>query len=71
MTSFAFIFGCIPLAIASGAGGIARRVMGTDVIGGMLAATCLAVFFIPMMFYVVEKIAHPGADKNNAPERSA
>ncbi len=67
MTSFAFIFGCIPLAIASGAGGIARRVMGTDVIGGMLAATGIAVFLIPMMFYVVEKIAHRGAGKSDAP----
>jgi HAE1 family hydrophobic/amphiphilic exporter-1 len=71
MTSFAFIFGCIPLAIASGAGGIARRVMGTDVIGGMLAATCIAVFFIPMMFYLVEKIAHRGVDKSDMHERSA
>jgi HAE1 family hydrophobic/amphiphilic exporter-1 len=66
MTSFAFIFGCIPLAIAAGAGGIARRVMGTDVIGGMLAATGIAVFFIPMMFVVVEKIAQRGAKKGRS-----
>jgi HAE1 family hydrophobic/amphiphilic exporter-1 len=69
MTSFAFVFGCIPLAIASGAGGIARRVIGTDVIGGMLAATCIGIFFIPMMFYVVEKIAERGAGKGRTPKR--
>jgi HAE1 family hydrophobic/amphiphilic exporter-1 len=66
MTSFAFIFGCIPLWIASGAGGVSRRILGTVVIGGMLAATCIAIFLIPVTFYVVEKIslrfkAHPAA----------
>jgi HAE1 family hydrophobic/amphiphilic exporter-1 len=57
MTSFAFILGCLPLAIASGSGARARMVMGTGVIGGMLAATCIAIFIIPMMFYVIEKLA--------------
>jgi HAE1 family hydrophobic/amphiphilic exporter-1 len=56
MTSFAFILGCAPLAFASGAGAIARQVMGSAVIGGMLAATGIAIFLIPMMFYVIEKI---------------
>jgi len=56
MTSFAFILGCVPLAIASGAGALARQVMGTGVIGGMLAATGIAIFLIPMMFYVIEKL---------------
>ena len=55
MTSLAFIFGCIPLWLASGAGAVARRVMGTAVIGGMLAASALAIFFIPVAFYAVEK----------------
>jgi len=55
MTSFAFIFGCIPLWIATGAGGVSRRILGTVVIGGMLAATCIAIFLIPVTFYVVEK----------------
>jgi len=64
MTSFAFIFGCIPLWIATGAGGVSRRILGTVVIGGMLAATCIAIFLIPVTFYVVEKTslrfkAHP------------
>ena len=56
MTSFAFILGCLPLAMASGAGSIARQVMGTGVIGGMLAATGIAIFLIPMMFYVIETL---------------
>jgi len=60
MTSFAFILGCVPLAIASGAGAISRQVMGSTVIGGMLAATGLAIFLIPVTFYVVEKMSHKG-----------
>ena len=56
MTSFAFILGCVPLAIASGAGALSRQVMGSAVIGGMLAATCIAIFIIPVTFYVVEKM---------------
>ncbi len=56
MTSFAFILGCLPLAIASGSGAKARMVMGTGVIGGMLAATCIAIFLIPMMYYVIAKL---------------
>ena len=58
MTSFAFILGCVPLAVASGSGAIARRVMGTAVIGGMGAASVIAIFLIPVTFYVVEKFAH-------------
>lgn len=58
MTSFAFILGCVPLAVASGSGAIARRVMGTAVIGGMGAASFIAIFLIPVTFYVVEKFAH-------------
>jgi HAE1 family hydrophobic/amphiphilic exporter-1 len=58
MTSFAFILGCVPLALASGSGAIARKVMGTAVIGGMAAATVIAIFLIPVTFYVVEKYSH-------------
>ncbi len=57
MTSFAFILGCVPLALATGSGAVARRTMGTGVIGGMLAASLLAIFLIPATFYVVERIA--------------
>jgi HAE1 family hydrophobic/amphiphilic exporter-1 len=56
MTSFAFILGCVPLAIASGAGGLSRQIMGSAVIGGMLAATVIGVFLIPVFYYVVERI---------------
>jgi HAE1 family hydrophobic/amphiphilic exporter-1 len=56
MTSFAFILGCVPLARASGAGALSRQVMGFTVIGGMLAASFIAIFLIPVTFYVVEKL---------------
>jgi hydrophobic/amphiphilic exporter-1 (mainly G- bacteria), HAE1 family len=55
MTSFAFILGCVPLWTATGAGSIARQVLGTAVIGGMMAASFLAIFFIPVSFDVVER----------------
>jgi len=58
MTSFAFILGCVPLAVARGAGALSRQVMGTAVIGGMLAATAIAIFLIPVTFYVVERVSH-------------
>jgi HAE1 family hydrophobic/amphiphilic exporter-1 len=57
MTSFAFILGATPLWFASGAGAVSRRILGTVVIGGMLAATCIAVCLIPVTFYVMEKLA--------------
>ena len=55
MTSFAFIFGSAPLWIASGAGAASRRILGTVVIVGMLAATAIAIFIIPVTFYLVER----------------
>jgi hydrophobic/amphiphilic exporter-1 (mainly G- bacteria), HAE1 family len=64
MTSFAFLLGCVPLAKASGAGALSRQVMGFTVIGGMGAASFLAIFLIPVTFYVVEKLGgakHPSA----------
>ncbi len=57
MTSFAFILGCVPLAKASGAGALSRQVMGFAVIGGMSAASFIAIFLIPVCFYVVEKLS--------------
>jgi HAE1 family hydrophobic/amphiphilic exporter-1 len=57
MTSFAFIFGCVPLWIAEGSGAASRRILGTVVISGMLTATLLAIFLIPMLFVEVEKLA--------------
>jgi HAE1 family hydrophobic/amphiphilic exporter-1 len=56
MTSFAFVLGCVPLWVASGSGGVSRQTMGTTVIGGMLSATLLGIFVIPVAFYVVERL---------------
>jgi len=58
MTSFAFILGCVPLFIATGAGSVGRQIMGTTVIGGMLAATGLAIFIIPALYVLVERVAN-------------
>jgi hydrophobic/amphiphilic exporter-1 (mainly G- bacteria), HAE1 family len=55
MTSFAFILGCVPLWVAGGAGSVARQIMGTTVIGGMLAASAIGIFFVPAIFFMVEK----------------
>jgi len=55
MTSFAFILGCVPLWTATGAGAVARQIMGTTVIGGMIAASAIGIFFVPAIFYLVEK----------------
>jgi hydrophobic/amphiphilic exporter-1 (mainly G- bacteria), HAE1 family len=55
MTSFAFILGCVPLWTASGAGSVARQVLGTAVIGGMAASSAIAIFFIPAIFHLVEE----------------
>ncbi len=61
MTALAFILGCVPLWTASGAGSVARQIMGTAVIGGMIAETFIGRFFVPAIFYVVEKFS--GADR--------
>jgi HAE1 family hydrophobic/amphiphilic exporter-1 len=56
MTAFAFILGAVPLAIAAGAGAKSRQVLGTAVIGGMTAASLIAIFLVPASFYVVERV---------------
>ncbi len=75
MTSFAFIFGCLPLWFASGSGAVARRVLGSTVIGGMIAASGIAIFLIPVTFYVIERLfaGRRTADKpeNTQPERKS
>jgi len=60
MTSFAFVFGCLPLWFATGSGGMSRETLGTVVIGGMLGSTLLGIFIIPVNFYVVERLSHRG-----------
>jgi hydrophobic/amphiphilic exporter-1 (mainly G- bacteria), HAE1 family len=64
MTSFAFLLGCVPLWTASGAGAVARQIMGTTVIGGMAAETFVGRFFVPAIFCVVEKLS--GAKRTGA-----
>ncbi len=56
MTSFAFILGVVPLFVATGASAASRRSLGTAVFGGMLAATLIAIFFVPVQYYVIENI---------------
>jgi HAE1 family hydrophobic/amphiphilic exporter-1 len=79
MTSFAFILGCVPLAVAEGSGAVGRRILGTVVVAGMLAATALAIFLIPVLFVLFETIAlklgmapesevHPGGELLAPPE---
>jgi len=58
MTAFAFILGCVPLWIATGSGAVSRRILGTAVIGGMLTASVIAIFLIPVAFYIVESLSH-------------
>jgi multidrug efflux pump len=60
MTSFAFIFGVMPLAISTGAGANSRIAIGTAVIGGMLTATALAIFYIPFFFVLVRRSVRDG-----------
>jgi multidrug efflux pump len=67
MTSIAFIVGVLPLAISTGAGAQSRHAIGTGVIGGMLAATVLAVFLVPVFFVVVRRI-FPPKDEHHAQE---
>jgi HAE1 family hydrophobic/amphiphilic exporter-1 len=71
MTAFAFILGCVPLWTATGSGAVSRRVLGTAVIGGMLAATLISIFLIPVMFDIVEglstRFSKKKAVENEAP----
>ena len=65
MTAFAFILGVVPLVTATGAGAVSRRIMGTAVMSGMLAASLIAIFVVPLSFYVVERLA--GGGEGHAP----
>jgi hydrophobic/amphiphilic exporter-1 (mainly G- bacteria), HAE1 family len=66
MTSFAFILGCVPLWTASGAGSVARQIMGTAVIGGMLAASSVDILLVPALFHLVEKWSGGGKERGPA-----
>jgi multidrug efflux pump len=63
MTSFAFVLGCVPLAIASGPGANSLRAIGTGVIGGMLFSTLVAIFFVPLFFWILESASEKFAGK--------
>ncbi len=73
MTSFAFILGSVPLWTASGAGAVSRQIMGTTVIGGMLAASVIGIVFVPACFYLVENLSGGVARENPAlpPQQSS
>jgi hydrophobic/amphiphilic exporter-1 (mainly G- bacteria), HAE1 family len=66
MTSFAFILGNVPLWVATGAGSVAREIIGTTVIGGMLAASVIGIFLVPAIFYLVEKWSGAGKERGLA-----
>jgi HAE1 family hydrophobic/amphiphilic exporter-1 len=67
MTSFAFILGSLPLWIASGAGAVGRQIMGTTVIGGMLAASVIGIVLVPALFYLVESRSGAVAQHSSIP----
>ncbi len=68
MTSLAFIFGCVPLWIALGAGMNARHSLGTGIIGGMIGASTLALVFVPLFFFLFDKLASRGKEQQPPPE---
>jgi multidrug efflux pump len=71
MTSFAFIIGVIPLMLASGAGAASRHSLGSTVFGGMLAATCIGVFFIPTLYEVMQHLIERGAKRKTGNAEAA
>ena len=68
MTSFAFMLGCVPLATATGAGALSRQIMGFVIIGGMIFASFIAIFLIPVLYYMVERIKGKKKPSHDAPE---
>ena len=68
MTSLAFAFGCLPLALALGAGANARHSIGTGIIGGMIGETTLAMLYVPLLFYLFDRFAE-GKDEGGRPRR--
>jgi len=71
MTSMAFILGCVPMAIASGPGANSLHAIGTGVIGGMLASTLIASFFVPMFFVIIESFSERREAKHKTADGSA
>ena len=71
MTSLAFAVGCLPLAIATGAGANARHSIGTGIIGGMIGETTLAMLYVPLFFYLFDQLAERGDKKRKRTARAA
>ena len=72
MTSLAFAIGCLPLALAVGAGANARHSIGTGIIGGMLGETTLAMLYVPLLFYLFDRMKEGRGDERKAqPEPGA
>jgi HAE1 family hydrophobic/amphiphilic exporter-1 len=71
MTSFAFIFGLFPLMIATGAGALSRRAVGTPVFGGMIAAAVLGIFVIPLLYVVFQRLRERFARPAPLPQAAA
>src|SRR4029079_1047385 len=71
MTSFAFIFGLLPLVIATCAGALRRRAVGTPVFGGMLAAAFIGIFVIPMLYVTFQRLRERGAPPESRREGRA
>ena len=69
MTSFAFILGVVPLSLATGAGAASRRSLGTAVFGGMNAATLLAIFLVPVQYFVIESFVERRRRRRAAPTK--
>jgi HAE1 family hydrophobic/amphiphilic exporter-1 len=67
MTAFAFILGVLPLAVSTGAGANSRQILGTTVVGGMLTATFIAIFIIPVTFYVSERFSRRPREEKGWP----
>ena len=67
MTSLAFAFGCLPLALAMGAGANARHSIGTGIIGGMIGETTLAMLYVPLLFYLFDRMAEGNGKVTDAP----
>ena len=71
MTSLAFAFGCLPLALAVGAGANARHSIGTGIIGGMIGETTLAMLYVPLLFYVFDRLKEGGEAASPTPPPAA
>ncbi len=71
MTAIAFILGVLPLVTASGSGAASRQILGSTVMGGMLAATFLSIFLVPATFALVERLSGGGAHSETPPETGA